>query len=110
MDDRWPSSPQIAPRLLMKGRSSSPGSRKPQHLANCVSRRRKEYHSEAAEYGIEGVSREPQMLCGSNINRCIPEIGRPKRGHIGTTPGTNIGQFTVNGDGRDTPLWRNCQT
>ena len=58
MDDRWTSSPQIAPSLLMKG-GLPPGSSKPQHLANCVSRRRKEYHSEAADHGIEGVSREP---------------------------------------------------
>jgi hypothetical protein len=34
-----------------------------QHLADCVDRRWKEHHTEAADHGIEGIGWERQMLC-----------------------------------------------
>src|SRR5258708_10718484 len=45
-----------------------------QHLANCVNRRWKEHHTEAAYYRIKCIGWERQMVCRSDVQLCIPEL------------------------------------
>ena len=49
-----------------------------QHLANRINRRRKEHHTKAADYGIECIGWEWQMLCGGRVKLRIlkPEAVR----------------------------------
>jgi hypothetical protein len=44
-----------------------------QHLANCVNRRWKEHHTEAAYYCIKRIGWERQTVCRSDVELCIPE-------------------------------------
>src|SRR6266702_5732405 len=45
-----------------------------QHLANCVHRRWKEHHAEAAYYRINCIGWERQMVCRGDVELCIPEL------------------------------------